>query len=66
MTAVVGIFAAGLILYVGLLSRPGEPPSQINLQFGYLLAVVGALAIAAGGAIRASGSERPRKPPGVL
>jgi hypothetical protein len=66
MTAVIGIFAAGLILYVGLLSRPGEPPSQIHLQLGYLLAVAGALAMAAGGAVRAGGSERPRKPPGVL
>ena len=66
MTAVIGIFAAGLILYVGLLARPGEPPSQIHLQWGYLLAVVGALMIAAGGAFRAGGSERPRKPPGVL
>ena len=66
MTAVVGIAAAGLTLYVGLLSRPGEPPSEINLELGYLLSVVGALMIAAGGATRAGGSERPRKPPGVL
>ena len=66
MTAVVGIAAAGLTLYVGLLARPGEPPSQIHLQLGYLLAVVGALMIAGGGAFRAGGSERPRKPPGVL
>jgi hypothetical protein len=66
LTAVVGIAASGLILYTGLLARPGEPPSQINLQLGYLLAVVGGLMIAAGGAVRAGGSERPRKPPGVL
>jgi hypothetical protein len=66
MTAVVGIAAAGLVLYVGLLARPGEPPAEIDLKYGYLLSVVGALGITAGGAIRAGGSERPRKPPGVL
>src|SRR4051795_7042327 len=66
MTTVVGVAASGLTLYVGLLSRPGEPPAEIHLQIGYLISVVGALSIAAGGAIRAGSSERPRKPPGVL
>jgi hypothetical protein len=66
MTAVVGVAASGLVLYVGLLARPGDPPQEISLQWGYLLAVLGGLMIAAGGAIRASGTERPRKPPGVL
>jgi hypothetical protein len=66
LTAVVGIAAAGLILYVGLLARPVEPPAQISLRMGYVLAVLGALLIVAGGAVRAGTSERPRKPPGVL
>ena len=66
LTAVVGVAAAGLVLYVGLLARPGDPPGEINLQYGYVLAVIGALMIVAGGATRAGGSERPRKPPGVL
>jgi hypothetical protein len=65
-TAVVGIAAAGLTLYVGLLDRPGDPPAEISLKFGFLLSVLGALLLIVGGATRASGSERPRKPPGVL
>jgi hypothetical protein len=65
-TAVVGIAAAGLVLYTGLLDRPGEPSAEIGLKLGYLLSVLGALAIVVGGATRASGTERPRKPPGVL
>jgi hypothetical protein len=65
-TAVVGIAAAGLTLYVGLLDRPGEPPAEIGLKYGYLLSVIGALLLVVGGATRASGTERPRKPPGVL
>jgi hypothetical protein len=66
MTAVVGVAASGLILYVGFVAKPGEPPGEIDLQLGYALAVIGGLLITTGGAIRAGGSERPRKPPGVL
>jgi hypothetical protein len=66
LTAVVGIAAAGLTLYIGLLDRPGEPPAEIGLKLGYLVAVIGALLLVVGGATRASGTERPRKPPGVL
>ncbi len=66
MTAVVGIIAFGLTAYVGLIDRPGEPPSQISLGIGWYLSFLGTILIAAGGATRASTSERPRKPPGVL
>ena len=66
MTAVVGIAAAGLTFYVGLLDRPGEPPSEIGLRLGWLMSAIGTLLMIAGGALRASGTERPRKPPGVL
>src|SRR6478735_5902046 len=66
MTAVVGMVALVLVLYVGLISRPGEPRSEISLRFGWYLAVLGCLLTAAGGATRAGGTERPRKPPGVL
>jgi hypothetical protein len=66
MTAVAGVAAAGLVLYVGALDRPGQPASEIGLQPGWFLAVAGTFLIIAGGATRASGAERPRKPPGVL
>ncbi len=66
MTAVVGIIAFGLTGYVGLVDRPGEPPSQISLGFGWYLSFLGTILIAVGGAYRASTTERPRKPPGVL
>src|SRR3954451_10646646 len=32
MTAVVGMVALVLVLYVGLISRPGEPRSEISLR----------------------------------
>ena len=66
MTAVVAIAAVGLILYVGLLNRPGQPSGEISLRLGWFLALAGAALMLFGGASRAGGTERPRKPPGVL
>ena len=66
LTAVVGLVAVTLIFWHGVIQRPGEPAGQIGLGIGWYLAFVAALAIAIGGAIRASASERRRKPPGVL
>jgi hypothetical protein len=66
MTAVVGMIALVLVLYVGLVDRPGEPSGQISLRFGWYVSLLGIVSIILGGAMRASGTERPRKPPGVL
>jgi hypothetical protein len=66
LTAVVGLVAAALVLYFGVLSRPGEPSGEISLELGWFVALLGALLMLFGGASRASGTERPRKPPGVL
>lgn len=66
LTAVIGLTATTLVFWHGVISRPGEPDGQIGLGIGWFLALVGAIAIAAGGAMRASVSERRRKPPGVL
>jgi hypothetical protein len=66
MTAVVGMIALVLVLYVGLIDRPGDPSGQISLKYGWFVALLGITAIIAGGATRAGSTERPRKPPGVL
>jgi cation transport ATPase len=67
MTAVVAIAAFGLIMYSGLIDRPGEPGnSLIGLKFGWLIAVFGTVLMLVGSALRASEVERKRKPPGVL
>ena len=66
MTAVVGIAAFGLIGYTGLLDRPGDPSGEISLSFGWFMAMAGVILMMVGGAWRAGGTERPRKPPGVL
>jgi hypothetical protein len=66
MTAVVAMIATVLVLYVGLVDRPGDPSGQISLRLGWYVALLGCEMIVVGGALRAGGSERPRKPPGVL
>ena len=66
MTAVVGLAAVTLLFYVGIIDRPGEPSGQIELDWSWYTAMAGAVMIAVGGAIRASSTERKRKPPGVL
>ena len=66
MTAVVSITAFGLIAYAGLIDRPGEPSGLIGLEWGYWVAFLGVIMMLVGSALRASRSERPRKPPGVL
>jgi uncharacterized membrane protein len=66
MTAVVSMAALGLVLYVGIVTRPGEPRAQISLQIGWFLAVIGIVLMMVGGARRAAEVERARRPPGVL
>jgi hypothetical protein len=66
MTAVIGLTATTLLIYRGIIDRPGEPSSEIGLAIGWFLALAASIAMAAGGAIRASESERRRKPPGVI
>jgi hypothetical protein len=66
LTAVVGITAAVLILYSGLVDKPGEPSGEISLKIGWYLALLGSLLMFFGSAVRASEFERPRKPPGTI
>jgi hypothetical protein len=66
MTAVVAITAFGIVGYLGIIDRPGDPPGEIGLGLGWFLAMGGVILMAIGGAMRAGSGERPRKPPGVL
>jgi hypothetical protein len=66
MTAVIAIACFGLVGYNGLIDRPGDPAGLISTKFGLYIALLGIILMMAGSALRASESERPRKPPGVL
>ena len=66
MTAVTSIAAFGLIVYSGLIDKPGEPKGLISIKWGWVVALLAVIAMLVGSALRASEVERARKPPGVL
>ena len=67
ITMIVGMTAGVLIILNGIiLGRPGEPDSEISIKIGYLVGLLGAALICAGGVIRQAEGARGRKPPGSL
>ena len=66
MTAVIAVAMFGIVGYLGVVDRPGEPQGEISLAWGWFGAMAGVILMAVGGSIRAGTTERPRKPPGVL
>lgn len=66
LTAVLSILGFGLLLYIGVVDRPGEPPGQIELAWGWYVALLGTLLMLAGSALRTGETERRRKPPGTI
>ena len=66
LTAVLSIFAFGALLYVGVIDRPGEPAGQIELEWGWYVALLGSILMLAGSALRTGETARRRKPPGTI
>ncbi len=66
LTAVLSIFAFGVLLYVGVIDRPGTPAGQIELEWGWYVALLGAVLMLAGSALRTGETARRRKPPGTI
>lgn len=66
LTALLSITAVGMLLYVGVIDRPGDPAGQIELAWGWYVALLGAVLMLAGSALRSGEIERRRKPPGTL
>ncbi|MDP1848442.1 MAG: hypothetical protein Q8K79_11685 [Solirubrobacteraceae bacterium] len=66
LTAVLSIFAFGALLYVGVIDRPGEPAGQIELEWGWYVALLGSVLMLAGSALRTGETVRRRKPPGTI
>jgi hypothetical protein len=64
VTMVSSVAAVGLILYNGLVDRPGSV--AVSLKVGWFLALLAALVMIGASARRASEHERPRKPPGTI
>ncbi len=66
LTAVLSIMAFGLAVYNGIIDKPGEPSGLVSTSYGFWVSLFGIVLMLVGSALRASGTERPRKPPGVL
>jgi hypothetical protein len=67
VTAIVGITAAALILYNGLIDRVGEERSFISLDVGWYLALAAAFLMLVGAALtRLRRGGDVRRPPGTF
>jgi hypothetical protein len=63
---IAGIYASVLVLLNGLvLGIPGEQTVDASLQWGYFVAIAGALALTTGGLLRQARDLRGRTPPGM-
>jgi hypothetical protein len=66
LTAVIGVVAFILVLFRGVIDKPGSPADQISISYGWGLALVGTLLMIAGAAWRYQENAPRRNPPGVL
>ncbi|MGH2943886.1 MAG: hypothetical protein ACRDLN_14040 [Solirubrobacteraceae bacterium] len=65
LTAVLSILACGLVLYIGVVDRPGEPAGQIELAWGWYAALLGTILMLAGSALTTAQDGAGPSPPGL-
>jgi hypothetical protein len=66
LTAVVALTALTLTIFRGVIDKPGNPPGQISISYGWWLGLLGGVLILIGSIARSRESSTRRKPPGVL
>lgn len=66
LTAVTAMTALTLIVFRGLIDKPGTPVGEIAISLGWWIGLLGGLLILAGSILRSQESAGRRKPPGVL
>jgi hypothetical protein len=66
LTAVTALVALTLILFRGVIDKPGSPPDEIGVATGWWVALIAGLLILVGAVWRSQESSARRKPPGVL
>jgi hypothetical protein len=66
LTAVTALAALTFIVFRGLIDKPGTPPGEISINYGWWVALVGGLLILSGSIWRSRETAARRKPPGVL
>ncbi len=66
LTAVTALIALTLVVFRGVIDKPGSPSGEITVSWGWWLALLGGLMILVGAIWRSSETSTQRKPPGVL
>jgi hypothetical protein len=66
LTAVIALCALTLVLFRGIIDRPGWPSGEVGISIGWFVALLGGLLILLGALTRSNESSRRRKPPGML
>ena len=66
MTAVVGVTAFVLVLFRGVIDKPGSPSDQVSVNLGWWIALAGTVLMIIGAAWRYQEGAPRRNPPGVL
>jgi uncharacterized membrane protein len=66
LTAVIALTALTFTIFRGVIDKPGTPPGEIGIDYGWWVGLVGGILILAGSVLRARESGARRKPPGVL
>jgi hypothetical protein len=66
LTAVTALAALTFTIFRGLIDKPGAPPGQISVSYGWWVALAGGLLILIGSIWRSRETSTRRKPPGVL
>jgi hypothetical protein len=65
ITAICAIAALAFIVFRGVIDRPGTPPGEITISFGWWIGLAGGLLILIGSVWRVQESATARKPPGL-
>ena len=65
MTAIIAIAALTFTVFRGLVDKPGTPPGEIGISFGWWVGLAGGLLILVGSVARTKESMTTRKPPGL-
>jgi hypothetical protein len=66
LTAVTALAALTFTLFRGVIDKPGSPPGEITVNYGWFVAIFGGILILIGSIWRSQESASLRKPPGVL
>ena len=66
LTAITALAALTFTLFRGVIDKPGTPPGQISISYGWWVALLGGVLILIGSLTRSRESATRRKPPGVL